>query len=167
MDFPRKIYIDSGFREQTSKSSSDFVYELARNINLPKRCAGLITDVTIPVSWHNIDVNGKYLYFIERTRDLAQPKVARVEIQATNYTASSLAAAIKDALDAGSPNGYTYTVNYTSMTGTLSITTPADKEYDWTGTWTLETQPFLSLAGTWNVYDGQTFNAQGLSLIHI
>ena len=46
------------------------------------------------------------------------------------------------------------------MTGTLNITTPADKDYDWSGTWTLETQPFLSLAGTWNVYDG-TVNAQG------
>ena len=62
MGFPRKIYIDLRFREQTSKSSNDFVYELARNINLPKRCAGFITDVTIPVSWHNINVNGKYLY---------------------------------------------------------------------------------------------------------
>ena len=47
-------YIDSRFREQNSKSSSDFTYELARNINLPKRCAGFITDVTIPVSWHKL-----------------------------------------------------------------------------------------------------------------
>ena len=117
MDFPRKNYIDSRFREQNSESSSDFTYELARNINLPKRCAGFITDVTIPVSWHNINVNGKYLYFIERTKDLAQPKVARVEVPVKNYTASTLAPALKTALDEASPNGYTYTIDYSSITG--------------------------------------------------
>ena len=150
MDFPRNIYIDSRLREQNSQSSSDFVYELTRNINLPKRCAGFITDVTIAVRWHNMNVNGRYLYFIERTKDLAQPQVALVEVPVKNYTASALAAALKTALGAASPNGYMYTVTNSNVTGKLSITVtnPADKEYDWSGTGTLETQPFLSLAGT-------------------
>ena len=145
MDFPRKLYVDSRFREQNSKSSSDFVYELARNINLPKRCAGFITDVTIPVSWKNFDVNGKYFYFLEKTKGLAQVKVGRVEVEPKNYTASSLATALATALDEASPNNYIYTVGYTNTTGKLSITTPADKEYDWTGTWTLDSPPAPNL----------------------
>ena len=95
--------------------------------NLLKRCAGFISDVTIPVSWHNINVNGRYRYFIERTKDLAQPQVARVEVPVKNYTARTLAAALKTNLDAPSPNGYIYTMTYSNVTGKLSITTPADK----------------------------------------
>ena len=154
MDFPRKIYIDSRFREQTSKSSSDFVYELARNINLPKRCAGFITDVTIPVNWRNFDVNGKYFYFLENTAGSNVTRVARVEIPAANYTAPTLANALRTALNAGSPHGFTYTVTYDNSIGKLSITTPSIREFDWTGTWSLETSSPPNLSGTWDAYDG-------------
>ena len=84
-----------------------------------------------------------------------------MEVPVKNYTASTLAAALKEAFDKASPNGYTYTIDYSSVNGKLSITTPADKEYDWAGTWTLETQPFVALAGHWNVYDGVTVDAEG------
>ena len=77
--------------------------------------------------------------------------VGRVELEPSNYTASTLASALGTALTEASPNGYTYSVTYDNGTGTLSITTPAAKEYDWTGTWTLESPPAPSLAGT---YDG-------------
>ena len=126
MDFPRKIHIDTRFREQHSESTSNFIYELARVVNLPKKCAGFITDVSIPCVWRNIDVNGKYFYFLEKTQGENMSYVGRVELEPSNYTASSLAHALGEALTLASPNGYTYHVAYDSGTGTLSITTPVE-----------------------------------------
>ena len=41
----RKLYIDSRFRLDGSKSSSDMEFELNRSITLPRNGAGFVTDI--------------------------------------------------------------------------------------------------------------------------
>ena len=62
----RKIYIDSRFKKDTSRSTSDFEFELSRVVTLPKRCAGFITDIHLVHSWFNVDAHNQNLYYLEQ-----------------------------------------------------------------------------------------------------
>ncbi len=147
-DYPRKIYIDSRFRKNhaadafvaDTSESSDFVFELARTINLPKKCAAFIADVSVPHSWYNIDQHNRRLFFVEQQYQIVNgprwpPGI--VEFEEKNYTGTSLALAIEQGLtDATNITGRTYTCTYDSARGTLCIEcTATDREFDFTGTY--------------------------------
>ena len=88
----RKLYIDSRFRLDGSKSSSDFEFELNRSITLPRNCAGFVTDIHLMHSWYNVDEHAHRLYYVEYWVDNQTPhtKVKRISLPMKHYTATSL-----------------------------------------------------------------------------
>ena len=62
--FTRKVYICSRQASATSRSTSDFDLALTRNLVLPQKCAGFVTDIQIPHSWYVIDEGQRFLYFM-------------------------------------------------------------------------------------------------------
>ena len=129
-DNPRKMFIDSRFRKDSSLSSSDFTFELVRSINLPKKCAAFIADVAIPHTWYNIDSNNCNLYYVEGKIGNAVSPLGVLKLDAGNYTGTSLATAIQEDLNTGGSVGLTYTASYDSSAGTIQVTTPSLKQYD-------------------------------------
>ena len=107
----RKVYICSRQAAATSRSTSDFDITLSRNIVLPQRCAGFLTDIQIPHSWYVVDENQRYLYF--RIDVLANKYFENIELAKGNYTGQQLADAIRPLMAAkigsiGSPVGHRF-----------------------------------------------------------
>ena len=59
----KKIYIDSSFKTEKSKSDSDFTLELPKTINIPDDTIAYINDIVLPVSWTKIDERSNELYY--------------------------------------------------------------------------------------------------------
>ena len=57
----KKIFIDSEYRTDQSRSSSDFSIELNENLELPDDTRLYITDISIPAVWKTTEV-GFYEY---------------------------------------------------------------------------------------------------------
>ena len=57
----KKIFIDSKYRTDQSRSSSDFSIELNENLELPDDTRLYITDISIPAVWKSTEV-GFYEY---------------------------------------------------------------------------------------------------------
>ena len=68
-----KVYGDSTFKTQDSKSNSDFKYDLLESVQLPDKCVCFIDDIIIPVRWYNTDENDKYIY-VRRFQDFKDNK---------------------------------------------------------------------------------------------
>ena len=59
----KKIFIDSKYRNNQSKSSADFSIELNESLELPDDTRLYITDVSIPAVWKTTEINFyEYLY---------------------------------------------------------------------------------------------------------
>ena len=59
----KKIFIDSKYRNEQSKSLSDFSIELNENLELPDNTRLYITDISIPAVWKSTEVGFyEYLY---------------------------------------------------------------------------------------------------------
>ena len=86
--FTRKVYICSRQATPTSRSTSDFDISLSRNVVLPQKAAGFITDIQIPHSWYTVDDGQRYLYFkIMATSE----GYGKIELARGNYTGTQLA----------------------------------------------------------------------------
>ena len=59
----KKIYIDTRFKTEDSKSDSDFTIELNKTINIPEDTVAYINDIVLPVSWTTIDERNNKLYY--------------------------------------------------------------------------------------------------------
>ena len=59
----RKIYIDTRFKTEDSRSDSDFTIELLKAISIPEDTICYINDIVLPVSWTTIDERNHKLYF--------------------------------------------------------------------------------------------------------
>ena len=57
-----KIYIDTRFKAEDSKSDSDFIIELLKTINIPDDTIAYINDIVLPVSWTTINESNNTLY---------------------------------------------------------------------------------------------------------
>jgi len=140
--YPRNIFIDGRFRTHSSASSSDFVFELVRAVNLPRKCAAFVNDVSVPVSWYSVDKNNSKLFFRETGKGSNRHTefVGMIDLSPANYTGTSLATAIQQSLTDASPHGFTYTATYDSATGAIAVTVPALKQFDWSVAWTVAGQ---------------------------
>ena len=58
-----KIFIDSRFRTRESRSDSDFNIDLPETVELGKGTGCIVTDVTVPHTWYNINQNNNRLFF--------------------------------------------------------------------------------------------------------
>ena len=92
--FPRKVYICSRQAAATSRSTSDFDLTLSRNVVLPQKCAGFITDIQIPHSWYTVDAGQRFLYFRIDTAT-SVTLFDKVELTKGNYTGAAVATALR------------------------------------------------------------------------
>ena len=93
----KKVYIDTRFKTEDSKSHSDFFIELPRSLNVPDNTICYITDIVIPVSWHTVDARNNKLYMRNDIEGAVQYSI--VEIPISNYSGPDFAAALKLALN--------------------------------------------------------------------
>ena len=71
----KKIFIDSKYRNEQSKSSSDFSIELNENLELPDDTRLYITDISIPAVWNSTEVGFyEYLYVMVFNSDTLDKK---------------------------------------------------------------------------------------------
>ena len=62
----KKVYVDTRYKTDDSRSDSDFTIELPRTLNIPENTVCYLTDVVIPVSWSTVDARNNKLYiFLE------------------------------------------------------------------------------------------------------
>ena len=84
LTFPRKVYICSRQAAATSRSTSDFDLTLSRNVVLPQKCAGFITDIQIPHSWYTVDAGQRFLYFRIDSSALTASYFDKIELRKGN-----------------------------------------------------------------------------------
>ena len=53
----KKIYVDSRYMTNDSTSTSDFKFQLSRNVFMPQNTVFYLEDVCIPPSWHTVEEN--------------------------------------------------------------------------------------------------------------
>ena len=120
----RKLYIDSRFRLDGSKSSSNLEFELNRSITLPRNCAGFVTDIHLMCSWYNVDEHAFRLYYVEYWVDNQTPrmKVKRISLPTKHSSATWLRDTLASQLNANEsiPN-HTYSATYSGDTGKLTV----------------------------------------------
>ena len=93
--FPRKVYICSRQAASTSRSTSDFDLSLSRNLVLPQKAAGFITDIQIPHSWYTVDAGQRFLYFRVEVSAPQFQHFSKIELSKGNYSGADLATAIR------------------------------------------------------------------------
>ena len=89
----KKIYVDSRMRTKDSISSSDFAIDLPNNLLMPENTVFYVDDVTIPVSWYNVNDNNNILYITATVfiNSVGHSHFLRVIIPPANYSTQSLA----------------------------------------------------------------------------
>ena len=118
----KKIYVDSRFGEGTG---SQFNYELPESVTTTQDCVAWITDVSIPIAWHTIDVHNDKIYLIESATPV--PKARIVSLPTQDYMASSLVTALQTALNtngAGAAQKHvagTYSVTFDAQRFSLTV----------------------------------------------
>lgn len=110
-----RIVIDSRSRSAASNSSSDCLFQLSNPISLAgRRCVRLLSFVCYSTVY-NVTARNNVIPFEENAT------VKQATVPAGFYTASSLATAVKTALDTASGGFATFTVTYSSTTGKVTI----------------------------------------------
>ena len=128
----RKVYICGRQATVTSRSTSDFDISLSRNVVLPQKAAGFITDIQIPHSWYTVDDGQRFLYFKIMAGTIM---FGKIELAKGNYTGTQLADAIRELMPSQiTVAGNAFFVQYDSALHVLKYAlTPA---YNFAQTWT-------------------------------
>ena len=117
----KKIYVDSRFRNESSRSSTDFRMQLNESVMLPDDTAVIVTDVCIPHTWYTIEYYNDKIYF-----RLWNPEGVYTDYVATllrrNYDIVALASAVALNMNnaVGTVNMFLAEADVT--TGTIEIT---------------------------------------------
>ena len=120
----KKIYIDSRFKTDDSRSDSDFFVELPRTLNIPDNCVCYIDDIVIPLSWNTVDARNNKLYvraFYLKGETRHTDFI--VELPIKNYSGIEYAAALKTALNSavGTTTGTDFETSYELDQNLLTI----------------------------------------------
>ena len=92
----QKVYVDTRYKIDDSKSDSDFTIELPRTLNIPENTVCYLTDVVIPVSWRTVDERNNKLYlFVLLPGD--NPDWITIQIPIGNYSGPDFCAAVATA----------------------------------------------------------------------
>ena len=89
----KNIYIDSRFKSSDSESDSNMKIDLKTTLNLPDDCICFLDDITIPVSFYNIDQYRNIFYFNINNSYYYET------IESNNYSTSTLSYMISDILN--------------------------------------------------------------------
>ena len=116
----KKIYVDSRYKTNDSVSTSNFKFQLPRNVFLPQNTVFYLEDVCIPHSWHTIEAglnDAIYLYY--QSPDAAvPPSVSVAIIPPNNYIGTALASKVQELLG---KQDNTFTVTYDSNNHCITI----------------------------------------------
>jgi len=119
-----KHFVDSRYKTSSSSSDSDFVVELNENVELNDGVGCVITDISIPHTWHNINENNNNIFF--RLVDNLVSTDYVVTLTPQNYTIYDLAKALESGMNqqAGfTSNGFTVEADVQAGTIVISIAT--------------------------------------------
>jgi hypothetical protein len=114
----KKIYIDSRFRTNTSRSNSDFDFELNETLDMPEKCIAYIDDIALPVTWYNCDSTNNKLY-IRKIINGTNAGDVIVTLTEGQYNADQFATEIQTQLRASIAS--TFVCTYSALKGTLTI----------------------------------------------
>jgi len=119
----KKIYIDSRFKTSSSRSNTDFEFELKETIDLPDKCACYIDDLVIPVSYYNCDASNNKLYVRKITgsspNEVFNDKI--IELTIGQYNADQIASEIQTQFRTAYPQAQPWTCSYSVTKGIISI----------------------------------------------
>jgi hypothetical protein len=93
----KKIYIDTRYKTDESRSDSDFIIDLPRTLNVPENCVCFLDDFVIPVSWSTVDERNNRLYLHIVAPGGVQYKILTLPSQ--NYSGLEFADALKSGLN--------------------------------------------------------------------
>lgn len=96
----KKIYVDSRYMTNDSVSTSNFKFQLSRNIFLPENTVFYLEDVCLPHAWHTVETgfnDTMYVYF-QNTQQINLSGLYILQIPSNNYTGAALATAIQTQL---------------------------------------------------------------------
>ena len=116
---PRKLYIDSRFRN-AGGSSSDFQVTLAQSIEVPENTVAFVDSVHVPNVFTSVHAKNRNLYLAEYVSS-SVTYYKTVQLAEGSYNGVTLATEVQNKLSAGSQNSVTYTVVYQESTGQLTI----------------------------------------------
>ena len=134
----KKIYVDSRYMTNDSVSTSNFKFQLARNLFMPQNTVYYLEDVCIPHAWHTVEQNFNDTMYVY-TQDTTAPSNQRLwilKIPPKNYTGATLATTIQTQLKTIDStftatydiNNYCITINI--ATTTIIFTIPSDDELE-------------------------------------
>ena len=95
----KKLYIDTRLKSPDSKSNSNFSVDLPTTLLMPDNTVFYVDDVTIPVSWYNIDENNNNIYVQFKFDGDPTPVYRQKTFAVGNYSILSLAAALEQAIE--------------------------------------------------------------------
>ena len=120
----KKIFIDSKYRNEQSKSSSDFSIELNENLELPDDTRLYITDISIPAVWKSTEVGFyEYLYVMVFNSDILV-KNFRVYLGNKIYFSEQLCFDMVEGINNNTTNlsaGGIFVYSYSSATRTVEM----------------------------------------------
>ena len=132
----KKIYVDSRYMTSDSASTSNFKFQLSRNIFLPENTVFYLEDVCIPHSWHTVETgfnDTMYVYF-QNTQQTNLSGLYILQIPSNNYTGTALAAAVQiqlqtiDSTFVATYNMNNHCININITNANLVFKIPSDNE---------------------------------------
>ena len=80
-----KIFIDSRYKTSSSASDSDFVVELNENIELSDGIGCIVTDITLPHTWYNVNENNNNFYFRTVVNSISNDYLITLPVENYNF----------------------------------------------------------------------------------
>jgi len=125
----KKVLIDTVWKTASSRSNSDFLFELPESLTMPDNCVFYVDDVCVPHAWYTIEtgVNDRFYVHIgsiDANEDVAIAADLIITLPARIYTGTDLAGEIASGLNAAGPANYaapTFEVTYDVSKHTIEI----------------------------------------------
>ena len=93
----KKVYVDTRFKTDDSKSDTDFTVQLPKTFNVPDDVVCYIDDITVPVSWATVSARNDTFYFSIKFE--ATTRFFAIVLDEKNYNAISFSTELQTKLN--------------------------------------------------------------------
>ena len=93
----KKVYVDTRFKTDDSKSDTDFTVQLPKTFNVPDDVVCYIDDITLPVSWATISARNDTFYFSIKFE--ASTRFFAIVLDAQTYNAVSFSTELQSKIN--------------------------------------------------------------------
>jgi hypothetical protein len=162
----KKICVDSRFRNDLSKSNTDFKVDLAESFHLPDDTAVIITDISIPRSWYSVEYYSENFYFRLVEPDEADPGVTwiqdyRIKLTHCNHTITTIMEDLVNGMNAAVGSLSMFRASADTTTATITIEVAEGKKL-----YIFSDKDLLNrVNGTWNGDDYDAFRPYSCNAI--